>query len=149
MERPTGFDAVQRPAHYNKHPSGVECIEIAEYMGFNLGNAFKYLWRAGLKQGDCTQDLEKALWYLRRFDEQRAPLPHVPPDAFREIMSERRRVFAQPSPWPFCTYHALSTICDIAASPSITERARLNAAAINFVEQAIGEERNLGRGLEA
>jgi hypothetical protein len=119
MERPTGFDAVQRPAHYNKHPSGVECIEIAEYMGFNLGNAFKYLWRAGLKQGDCTQDLEKALWYLRRFDEQ------------------------------FCTYHALSTICDIAASPSITERARLNAAAINFVEQAIGEERNLGRGLEA
>jgi hypothetical protein len=49
MERPTGFDIVQRPRHYNNHPSGVECIEIMEHMTANLANAFKYGWRGGLK----------------------------------------------------------------------------------------------------
>ena len=32
-------------------------------MGFNLGNAMKYIWRADLKE-DAVQDLEKAIWYL-------------------------------------------------------------------------------------
>ena len=36
-------------------------------MGFNLGNAIKYLWRAGLKPGVCYDtDLEKAIWYIQR-----------------------------------------------------------------------------------
>ncbi len=39
-------DTVDHPPHYNKHPSGVECVEISELLGFNLGNAFKYLFRA-------------------------------------------------------------------------------------------------------
>jgi hypothetical protein len=34
-------------------------------MGFNLGNAFKYIWRADLK-GDAIEDLNKARWYLDR-----------------------------------------------------------------------------------
>jgi len=34
-------------------------------MGFNLGNAIKYIWRADLK-GKALQDLEKAVWYLQR-----------------------------------------------------------------------------------
>jgi hypothetical protein len=34
-------------------------------MGFDLGNAFKYLWRAGLKPGtDRLEDLRKARWRL-------------------------------------------------------------------------------------
>ena len=33
-------------------------------MGFNLGNAIKYIWRADLK-GNSIQDLEKAIWYLQ------------------------------------------------------------------------------------
>ena len=41
-------DTVNHPAHYNTHPSGVECIEITEHFNFNIGNAIKYLWRAGL-----------------------------------------------------------------------------------------------------
>ena len=57
--------AVDHPQHYNSHPSGVECIEITEHMNFNLGNAMKYIWRAGDK-GDILVDLRKAAWYLNR-----------------------------------------------------------------------------------
>lgn len=55
-----------RPAHYKQHPSGVECVVIAEHFGFNLGNAVKYIWRAGLKSKDPVEDLRKACWYIER-----------------------------------------------------------------------------------
>lgn len=58
-------DLVNNPPHYNSHPSGVECIEITEHMNFNLGNAIKYIWRAGLK-GDAVEDLKKAAFYIER-----------------------------------------------------------------------------------
>ncbi len=58
-------DPVNHPAHYNQHPSGVECIDVIEHMGFNVGNAMKYLWRADEK-GAPIQDLEKACWYIVR-----------------------------------------------------------------------------------
>ncbi len=51
-------DNVNRPAHYTGHPSGIECIQITEHMGFNLGNAVKYIWRCDLKQ-DAIEDLRK------------------------------------------------------------------------------------------
>jgi len=57
------FDEVNRPKHYNAHPSGIECIEITRHMGFNLGNAIKYIWRADLK-GKALEDLKKARWYI-------------------------------------------------------------------------------------
>ncbi|MFD0384476.1 DUF3310 domain-containing protein [Streptomyces stramineus] len=38
--------AVDHPAHYTSHPSGVECIEITQHFNFPIGNAIKYLWRA-------------------------------------------------------------------------------------------------------
>ncbi len=56
-------DPVHNPSHYTSHPSGVECIQITRHMGFNLGNAVKYIWRAGLK-GAAIQDLEKARFYI-------------------------------------------------------------------------------------
>lgn len=60
-------DPVARPAHYTAHPSGVECIQITEHLNFCLGNAVKYIWRAGLKEGsDEIQDLRKARWYIER-----------------------------------------------------------------------------------
>jgi hypothetical protein len=68
-------DNVKHPKHYNSHPSGVECITITEHMNFNVGNAIKYLWRAGLKAGLSgnksdkqlhIQDLRKAAWYVNR-----------------------------------------------------------------------------------
>jgi hypothetical protein len=57
---------IDHPAHYTAHPSGVECITVAEHMPFNLGNALKYIWRAGLKTPDTVKDLKKAAWYLER-----------------------------------------------------------------------------------
>jgi uncharacterized protein DUF3310 len=57
---------VNHPRHYNAHPSGVECITVTEHMNFNLGNAVKYIWRAGLKSPDAITDLEKARWYCER-----------------------------------------------------------------------------------
>jgi len=58
-------DMVDHPPHYTSHPSGVECVQITEYMGFCLGNVMKYIWRADLKH-DAIEDLEKAKWYLQR-----------------------------------------------------------------------------------
>jgi len=58
-------DPVNHPKHYTKHPSGVECIQITEHMNFNLGNAVKYIWRAGEKE-NILEDLLKAKWYIAR-----------------------------------------------------------------------------------
>lgn len=58
-------DPVSHPAHYTGHPSGIECIQITEHMGFNLGNALKYIWRCDLKH-DAIEDLEKSVWYIQR-----------------------------------------------------------------------------------
>lgn len=50
------------PSHYRQHAH--ECIEFTMHMNFNLGNAFKYIWRHKEKNG--REDLEKAIWYLER-----------------------------------------------------------------------------------
>ena len=66
-EMKTATDAVNHPAHYTSHPSGVECITITEHHNFCIGNAIKYLWRQGLKTGASNiEDLEKAVWYIKR-----------------------------------------------------------------------------------
>ncbi|OJU44418.1 MAG: hypothetical protein BGN98_13610 [Microbacterium sp. 69-7] len=65
-------ESVNHPSHYTSDPSGIECIQITRHRNFNVGNAIKYLWRAGLKvEGDRTlvekqcEDLEKAIWYIQ------------------------------------------------------------------------------------
>ena len=69
MSSPT-HDRVNHPSHYVSDPSGVECITITRHRGFNIGNAIKYLWRAGLKTSSADpldkqiEDLEKARWYI-------------------------------------------------------------------------------------
>lgn len=64
-------DNVNHPKHYTSHPSGIECIEITRHYCFAIGNAIKYLWRAGLKVEEGLtnkqkeiEDLEKAKWYI-------------------------------------------------------------------------------------
>ena len=66
-------DNVNHPEWYTKHPSGIECIDIAKYYDFCIGNAFKYLWRAGLKKDASledkqkeVEDLKKAMWYINK-----------------------------------------------------------------------------------
>ncbi|OAV36359.1 DUF3310 domain-containing protein [Moraxella catarrhalis] len=59
-------DPVNHPSHYTSDPSGIECIQITRHRNFNIGNAIKYLWRAGLKDGNSDiQDLQKAVWYIQ------------------------------------------------------------------------------------
>jgi hypothetical protein len=64
------IDWVNHPPHYNRHPSGVECIDIVEWLPFNIGNAIKYLWRAGEKSS-TIEDMQKAVWYINREIERR------------------------------------------------------------------------------
>jgi hypothetical protein len=63
-------DIVNSPSHYTD--GGIETIDYIqaklspeEFRGYCLGNAFKYLSRAG-KKGDATVDLKKAQWYIDR-----------------------------------------------------------------------------------
>lgn len=65
-------DPVNHPSHYTSDPSGIECIQVTRHRNFNIGNAIKYLWRAGLKEGSGRtsadrkhiEDLNKARWYI-------------------------------------------------------------------------------------
>ena len=66
----TGYDEVQKPAHYNSGKvEAIEAIEASmspeEFKGYLKGNALKYLWRYAYK-GKPIQDLDKAEWYLAR-----------------------------------------------------------------------------------
>ena len=72
---------VDHPEHY-QHPSGIECIDVARHYGFSIGNAIKYLWRAGLKTEEGMadidkeiEDLHKAIWYIK--------------DRIQELMKEK------------------------------------------------------------
>ncbi|OAV28996.1 DUF3310 domain-containing protein [Moraxella catarrhalis] len=66
QSNPFTGDPVNHPSHYTSDPSGIECIQITRHRNFNIGNAIKYLWRAGLKDGNSDiQDLQKAVWYIQ------------------------------------------------------------------------------------
>ena len=63
---------VNHPEYYNSHPSSIECIDIIRHYCFDIGNAIKYLWRAGLKKEigldekqKEIEDLKKAIWYIK------------------------------------------------------------------------------------
>jgi hypothetical protein len=57
---------VHRPKHYLEGRT-IEPIAVIEdwKLDYHLGNALKYIARAGRKD-DLKQDLEKAIWYLKR-----------------------------------------------------------------------------------
>ena len=65
------MSTVDHPKHY-RSSSGHEAIDVIESweLGFNLGNALKYISRCGLKEcGNIEkeiEDLEKAKWYIER-----------------------------------------------------------------------------------
>jgi hypothetical protein len=60
-------EMVKHPAHYGGAENPYEAIKVIEAwdLGFCLGNTIKYIARAG-KKDDTLQELEKALWYLKR-----------------------------------------------------------------------------------
>ena len=66
-------DKVNSPSHYNwlKKLAGVEVIDITRHLDFDLGNAIKYILRAGRKteegydnRSKTIEDLKKAVWYI-------------------------------------------------------------------------------------
>ena len=60
-------ELVNHPQHYGGKDNPYEAIKVIEAwdLGFCLGNTVKYIARAG-KKDDTIQELEKALWYLKR-----------------------------------------------------------------------------------
>ena len=60
-------DLVNHPAHYAEDGQfsfpKAECIMLTRLLDFSVGNAVKYIWRAGFK-GSAAEDLRKALWYI-------------------------------------------------------------------------------------
>ena len=67
-------DRVNHPSHYTwlKDKCGIEVIDITRHMDFCLGNAIKYILRAGHKQDASLtdnqkeiEDLKKAIWYIK------------------------------------------------------------------------------------
>lgn len=70
----TRVNNVNHPPHYTwlKDKCGIEVIDIVRYMDFCLGNAIKYVLRAGHKQDASlsdnqkeVEDLKKAIWYIK------------------------------------------------------------------------------------
>lgn len=59
---------VDHPSHYTGRDIGYECIDLAQYQTFLVGNAIKYLWRYKDK-GHPVEDLRKARWYATRASE--------------------------------------------------------------------------------
>ena len=66
LSRSLDLDLVNDPPHYKT--GGIETIDFIEAkdLNYRLGNVVKYVSRAGKKNSDPVQDLEKALWYLQR-----------------------------------------------------------------------------------
>lgn len=61
-------NVVNHPAHYGGEKDTYEAIKVIDAwgLGFSLGNAIKYICRAGKKENNSRlQDLEKAQWYLQ------------------------------------------------------------------------------------
>ena len=70
FNQPLKEEAVDHPAHYNQ--GNIEVIDYIEdqglMSGFCLGNAIKYISRAGKKDPSTEiEDLSKACWYLNRY----------------------------------------------------------------------------------
>ena len=61
-------DMVNHPSHYTD--GGIETIDFieAKKLPYHLGNAVKYISRAGKKDPEKTvEDLKKAVWYINRY----------------------------------------------------------------------------------
>jgi len=70
-ETNTKNELVDHPKHY--HPGVYEAIKVIDAwnLDFYLGNAIKYISRAGLKDQDKKiEDLQKAIWYISKYIEK-------------------------------------------------------------------------------
>ena len=84
----TKFDVVQKAAHYNVHPSGVEAILIVRHLSFDLGNCFKYVFR--FKGKESVRSLKSALYYFN--DHVREDLPDISDKQWSTLQPLLKRV---------------------------------------------------------
>lgn len=83
---------VNEPKHYRSHESGIEAIEMTRYLGFDLGNTWKYCMRYRDK-GTPKKDLKKSIWYINDYrkhfidDNNMSTLPFNIPDNIIELMN--------------------------------------------------------------
>lgn len=65
LQTPEEVDPVNHPPHYT-YFQGIEVIDVTRWLPFGLGNAFKYVCRAGFKDPSKeAEDLKKALFYIK------------------------------------------------------------------------------------
>lgn len=125
---------VQVAAHYNSHPSGVEAIEFCRYMNFNVGNAFKYLFRRSEKPEEgmtitesTIKNLDKALWYLRDELNHYAGVPSNRsqcPELFHKLIEHEPDVRLR------ACYSAFEAIC----SPDMVDARGMLRALVTCIE---------------
>ena len=84
-------DPVDHPKHYTS--GRFEVIDVIEDwgLGFHLGNAVKYIARAGKKDpAKLVEDLLKAAWYLNRDIERRRKESNHGPGTSSQTRDDRR-----------------------------------------------------------
>lgn len=82
-------ETVNHPSHYGGKDNTYEAIKVIEAhnLGFHLGNALKYILRAGKKPGvSPIEDLKKAQWYIDRFIQLISP-PSSPEKSEPEVLA--------------------------------------------------------------
>jgi len=95
------MDKINHPSHYaaGRLYEPIDVIEDWE-LGFNLGNAVKYLSRAGRKE-DALEDLKKAAWYIDREIKRNEP----PKATYAELKADYQEVVdylaAEAQDWEF------------------------------------------------
>lgn len=90
-------DIVNHPAHYTD--GSIEVIDYIEdkQLGYHLGNAIKYISRAGKKDPTKkAEDLRKAVWYLERYIEKLEPEEPERPDPKPEKKAKKKDKGKQP-----------------------------------------------------
>lgn len=137
-------DAVNHPQHYQSE-TGIECIDVVRWMSFNLGNAVKYLWRAGQK-GSAIEDLRKAIWYIT--DEQKRFAAH---EEYWTLVTERPNVDPEAASFHMTPHIAQAFFCLFGVAFAEMQSSALYVA-IGYIKQEIDRlelREDIGIGMEA
>lgn len=129
MTAAPAVEAVNHPPHYNNHESGIEAIDVIEYLTGNLFNSVKYVWRADHK-GKTHEDTKKSLWYSERErDRVVTSLPEVPQHVYDKADAF---VAAEKDPLRASVVHLL-----VYAHKSLEDHHRNVNAAIPLIRQML------------
>lgn len=135
-------EAVDHPDHYGGEDNPYEAIKVIEAwdLGFHLGNAVKYISRAGKKDpAKEGEDIDKAIWYLQQYlifqlaklKKEKSLAEPVPvaksrPSDFKTVKFKLLKTRQRPYPDAYPEYldytlqadpdWTISKLCEIAAS---------------------------------